>query len=382
MKYTLTIILTLLVFVACQQGGADQWPDDLDGKKALVKEKRAALKELQADITLLKEEIMEMDTTQQKESRRAVKIDTIGKKNVSRFVEIQSVVEADDAVMASSETGGRITQMVVREGQNVRKGQLIASVDMQSVDKQLDELQTALTLAEDVFQRQSKLWEQNIGSEIQYLQAKNNKERIEKSMETARFQLTKANVYAPISGVVDVSMKEAGEVAGPGEPIVKIMNTYKVKVIANVPERYLPVVKRGQMVDIHFPAINEDRTLKISAVGRTINPANRTFEAEVELLNKQGVFKPNLMAIMKLKDFEAKDAVAIPLVLVQQEVTGKDYVYIKADGPYGAYAKKVYVATGERSEGNIIITEGLNIGDQIIVEGGRGLAENELIELM
>jgi len=382
MKYTLTIILTLLVFAACQQSGADKWPDDLVGKKALVKEKRVALKALQADITLLKEEIMEMDTTQQKESRRAVKIDTIKAENVSRFVEIQSVVEADDAVMASSETGGRITNMAVREGQNVRKGQLIATVDMESVNKQISELQTALTLAEDVFQRQSKLWEQNIGSEIQYLQAKNNKERIEKSMETAAFQMTKANVYAPISGVVDMSMKEAGEVAGPGEPIVKIMNTYKVKVIADVPERYLPVVKRGQTVEIHFPALNEDRTLKISSVGRSINPANRTFEAEAELLNKQGIFKPNLMAIMKLKDFEAKDAVAIPLVLVQQEVSGKDYVYIKGDGPDGAYAKKVYVTTGERSEGNIIIAEGLKIGDQIIVEGGRGLADNELIELM
>ncbi len=382
MKHTLIIILAIFLIASCQQGGADQWPDDLAGKKALVKEKRTALKELQADIALLKEEIMEMDTTQQEESRRAVKIDTISTEDVSRFVEIQSVVEADDAVMASSETGGRITQMVVREGQNVRKGQLIASVDMQSVDKQLDELQTALTLAEDVFQRQSKLWEQNIGSEIQYLQAKNNKERIEKSMETARFQLTKANVYAPISGVVDMSMKEAGEMAGPGEPIVKIMNTYKVKVIADVPERYLPVVKRGQMVEVHFPALNEDRTLRIASVGRTINPANRTFEAEVALLNKQGIFKPNLMAIMKLKDFEAKDAVAIPLVLVQQEVTGKDYVYVKADGPDGAYAKKIYVAMGERSEGNVIITEGLKVGDQIIIEGGRGLAENELIELM
>ncbi len=382
MKHTLIIILTLFLIASCQQSGTDQWPEDLAGKKALVKEKRTALKELQAEIKLLKDEIMEMDTTQQEESRRAVKIDTISTEDISRFVEIQSVVEADDAVMASSETGGRITQMVVREGQNVRKGQLIASVDMQTVNKQLDELQTALTLAEDVFQRQSKLWEQNIGSEIQYLQAKNNKERIEKSMETARFQLTKANVYAPISGVVDMSMKEAGEMAGPGEPIVKIMNTYKVKVVADVPERYLPVVKRGQMVDVHFPAIDEDRTLRIASVGRTINPANRTFEAEVELLNKKGIFKPNLMAIMKLKDFEAKAAVAIPLVLVQQEVSGKDYVYIKADGPDGAYAKKIYVVLGERSEGNVIITEGLKVGDQIIIEGGRGLAENELIELM
>lgn len=382
MKYSLTIILSFIFLTACQDSGADKWPDDLKGKKKLVKEKRAELKKIQADISLLKEEILELDTTQQKESRRAVKIDTIGSEDVSRFVEIQSVVEADDAVAASSDIGGRITSLSVREGQYVQKGQLIATIDVESVNKQLSELETALTLAEDVFQRQSKLWEQNIGSEIQFLQAKNNKEQIEKSMETARFQLTKANVYAPSNGVVDMVMKEAGEVAGPGQSIVEILNTYKVKVVADVPERYLPVVKKGQKVDIHFPALKEDRTLRISSVGRTINSANRTFEAEVILLNKQGIFKPNLRAIMKLKDFEAKDAVSIPLVLVQQEVSGRDYVFVKAEGTDGPFAKKAYVMLGERSEGNVIITEGLNIGDQIIVEGGRGLAENELIELL
>ena len=360
----------------------DKWPDDLKGKKKLIKEKRAELKELQADISLLKDEIIELDTTLQQVSRRAVKIDTIGSEDVSRFVEIQSVVEADDAVAASSDIGGRITNLSVSEGQYVQKGQLIATIDVESVNKQLSELETALTLAEDVFQRQSKLWEQNIGSEIQFLQAKNNKEQIEKRMETARFQLTKSNVYAPNNGVIDMIMKEAGEVAGPGQSIVKILNTYKVKVVADVPERYLSVVKKGQKVDIHFPALNEDRTLRISSVGRTINPANRTFEAEVILLNKQGIFKPNLRAIMKLKDFEAKDAVSIPLVLVQQEISGKDYVYIKAEGADGPFAKKAYVMLGERSEGNVIITEGLNSGDQVIVEGGRGLAENELIELL
>lgn len=382
MKYYLTILISFILFAACQQGGVDKWPDDLKGKKKLIKEKRAELKELQADISLLKDEIIELDTTLQQVSRRAVKIDTIGSGDVSRFVEIQSVVEADDAVAASSDIGGRITNLSVSEGQYVQKGQLIATIDVESVNKQLSELETALTLAEDVFQRQSKLWEQNIGSEIQFLQAKNNKEQIEKRMETARFQLTKSNVYAPNNGVIDMIMKEAGEVAGPGQSIVKILNTYKVKVVADVPERYLPVVKKGQKVDIHFPALNEDRTLRISSVGRTINPANRTFEAEVILLNKQGTFKPNLRAIMKLKDFEAKDAVSIPLVLVQQEISGKDYVYIKAEGADGPFAKKAYVMLGERSEGNVIITEGLNSGDQIIVEGGRGLAENELIELL
>lgn len=380
MKNIPLFLFLMLILSAC----GDQKRTDaevLAEKKETIRIKKTEMRTLQTEIDSLKAEILVLDPASKVKTRRKVMTDTIAADDIERFVEMQAAVEADDASMASSETGGRINNVSVREGQAVRKGQLIASVDMESVNKQIAEVQTRLTLAEDVFMRQSKLWEQNIGSEIQYLQAKNQKESLEKNLETLRFQLTKANVYAPISGVVDEVMSDAGEMASPGMPIVKIMNTYRVKVVASVPEKFLPVVKRGQQVTIKFPALNEERVATITTVGRTINPANRTFGVEVMLNNKSGNLKPNLLAIMVLKDFTAEEVVLIPLAAIQQEISGEDYVFVKAEGSEGPIAKKAYVEKGERVENNVIITEGLKPGDQLIVEGARGLSEGELIEV-
>jgi RND family efflux transporter MFP subunit len=306
----------------------------------------------------------------------------VERKTFERFISIQSSVVADEIVSASSETGGRIIQLNVEEGNYVKRGQLVAKLDMESVDKQIAELETSLSLAVDIYERQKRLWDQNIGSEIQYLQAKNNKERIEKSLETVKFQLTKANVYAPISGVVDMVFLKPGEMTAPGTPIVQILSTGIVKVVADVPEKYLRNIKKGETVTVSFPALDMETKAKVSEIGRTINPGNRTFKVEVSVPNNNGVLKPNLLASMLLNDFTEKDVVVIPIELVQQEVSGRSYVFIKGENEDGAYAKKVMVETGESYEGNIIITSGLEGGEEIIVNGARGLANNELIKII
>ena len=204
---------------------------------------------------------------------------------------------------------------------------------------------------------------------------------MEKSLETVRHQLTKANVYAPISGVIDMVIMKSGEMSMPGAPIVQILNTRKVKVVADLPENYLGKIKKGEMVAIQFPAIDLEQKARVSMIGRTINPANRTFKVEVNVSNAKGLLKPNLLASMMINDFSQKDAITIPLEIVQQEVSGKDFVYVKGDGDEGILAKKVYIETGESYEGDIIITNGLEGGEEIIVDGARGLAENELIEI-
>ncbi|MEM8907303.1 MAG: efflux RND transporter periplasmic adaptor subunit [Bacteroidota bacterium] len=378
MKYTLSILAAIVLLIAC---GQPTTTNDLASKQKLLKDKKTALRTLKAEIDQLQTEIDQLDTTREVRTRRLVSVAPVEKEDFSRFVEIQAAVESSDAVSASSETGGRIVQLTVDEGDAVRKGQLIAKLDMESVDKQIAELETSLELANTVFERQARLWKQNIGSEIQYLEAKNGKERLEKSLETIKFQLTKANVYAPITGVVDQVMVENGEVTSPGIPILQILNTHRVKVVANVPEKYLSVVKKGAKVGIKFPALDESQNARVSMIGRTINPANRTFEVEVELNNPKGILKPNLLALMVLKDFEQKDVVTVPLELVQQEVSGKDYVFIRLEAEEGPIAKKIYVETGESYEGKIIIKNGLEGGEQLIVDGARGLAENELIEV-
>lgn len=380
-KYSILTFLAMMYLVACNAPTDNtEWPEDLAGKKAMLKEKKTKLRELQADLDKLQSEIDDLDTTNREVVRKLVTTAEVGSEDFVRFVEIQGSVQSDESVMASSETGGRILSLNAEEGKNVRKGQLIAKVDVESIDKQIAELETQLGLAKDIFDRQKRLWDQNIGSEVQYLQAKNNKERLEKSLETIRFQRTKGDVYAPISGVINMVFQEAGELAGPGAPIVEILNTRKIKVVADVPESYLKAVKRGETVTVKFPALDMEKQARVSRIGNTINPANRTFEVEVDLTNSNGLLKPNLLAIMLITDFKAEDVLSIPLEIVQQEVGGKNFVYVAEKALDGYIAKKVYVETGESYEGNIIITKGLEKGAMLIMEGARGLANREPIK--
>jgi len=383
MKYLLSLATLFLLVVACQEEqkvAPNAIPTDLNGKKEFLKNKKAELRQLSALIEKTEQEIDALIPDDQK-ARTLVTTTQVPVKDFERFVDIQAAVEADDMVAASSETGGRILRMNFKEGDNIRKGQLIAKIDLEQIDKQVAELQTAMTLAKDVFERQSRLWKQNIGSELQYLEAKNNVERLEKSLETIEFQKTKANVYAPISGVVEMVGLKQGEMASPGMPILQILNTNRVKVVADIPETYLGKIKRGETVTIKFPALDKEIQAKISQLGRTIDPNNRTFEAEINLNNSKGIYKPNLLALMMINDFEAKNVPVIPVEMVQQEVSGKDYVYIKEKGKKGEIAKKIYVEIGENYNGEVIIKSGLAGGEDLIMEGARGLAENQLVKV-
>ena len=279
MRYLSGIILLALLITACQPAATeatDEIPEDLAGKKALLNTKRQELKALTDIIVDLEEQIAEEDPTVRKRSKLVTAI-AAEQKDFSHFVEIQGAVKSDDMVDVTSEVAGRILTLKAKEGQQVRKGQLIAELDLEQVKKQMAELETSIELAATVYERQKRLWDQNIGSEIQYLQAKNNKERLEKSMETLAFQLTKGKVYAPITGLVEREILQRGEIAAPGMPILQILNTNKLKVVADVPENLLRSVKVGQTVTIQFPALDMERKARVSRIGATIDPANRTF---------------------------------------------------------------------------------------------------------
>ena len=382
MRYIIPILI-LLLLGACQSDTAtevDVIPTDLAGKRAYLKEKKAEFRELTRTIDKLETEINELAPPSEK-AKKLVTTTNIELKDFKRFVEVQGVVESDDIVSVTSEVGGRIIVYKIKEGQYVKKGQLLAKIDLEQIDKQEAELSKSLELATELYERQSRLWKQNIGSEVQYLQAKNNKERIEKTMETMRFQKRKANVYAPISGVVDKEFLKLGDLAAPGMPIVQIINTNKVKVVANVPESYLGKVKKGEKVTVKFPALDQTTTARVSQLGRTINPSNRTFEVEVELSNKGGVLKPNLLSLMLINDFSATNSVVIPIDLVQQEVSGKQYVYIVEDGQEGPIAKKIYIEIGENYEGEVVITNGLTGTETLITKGSRNLSDGEFIQI-
>ena len=382
MKYILSI-LTLTFLVAC--GGAEVDYDDpkglraleVDQLRALLKEQRAEMKAVEAKMTALEEVIEEKDPAP--EVAVLVVTEPLRTRDFETFVEVQGSVTSDEIVAATAEVAGRITRLTVDEGDNVRRGQLIATLDLESLDKQIAEIETSLSLARETYNRYQRLWDQNIGSEIQLLQSKNQVERLEKSLETIRFQQGKQNVYAPISGSVEQVFTKQGEIASPGLPIVQILDTRKVKVVVDIPETYLAAVQRGQTVKVNFPALNREIDAKVTQLGRTIDPNNRTFEMEIALNNTDGTLKPNLLAEVQFTDETFENAVVVPEQLVQQEVSGRSFVYVAETGAEGTVARKKYVEIGTSYGGDIVINEGLEGNETLVTQGARTLSEGQLI---
>jgi RND family efflux transporter MFP subunit len=304
----------------------------------------------------------------------------VSKGAFQHYIEVQGNVETDQNVLVNPEFSGVITSVRVEEGQRVSAGQVIATIDAKTLRKNMDELKTRLELAEDVYQRQKKLWDQKIGTEMQYLQAKNNKESLEKSLETLKSQLGQASVKAPISGVVEQLMANKGETANPAMPIARIVNTSKMEVVADVSEAHLKSVKRGDVVTVDFPVLEESLEAKIDVVGAFIDPKNRTFKVQVKIPNTAGYLKPNVTAVVKIKDFDKDDAVFIPTNLIQQSATGDQYVLLLENKGGKQTVTKRIVKAGIAYKGQSVIEEGLSGGEQIITKGYTEVVPGEEVQ--
>lgn len=380
MKYLINTLLLAFLLVSCSPSqGGNEIPEDIAEKKALLKAKRAEAKALESFIDSLQQAIYVQDPSSKREEKVLVKTTKLEKKEFNHYVEVQGTVMSDDFVDISSEVAGRILSLNVKEGQGVKKGQLIATIDPTAIKKQIAELETSLELAQTVYERQKRLWDQQIGSEVQYLEAKNGVDRLNKNLELLNLQLDKTSIYAPVSGEVERVVLQSGELASPGMPIIMMLNMSKLKVVVDLPETYLKTVKKGEQIGVHFPALGEEMNLKVSRVGNMINSGNRTLPVELSLsgANSRKV-KPNLLALAKINDLTVAEAITVPIELVQQEIGGKDYVLILNGGK----AKKMYVKTGESYDGKILITEGLNGDETIIVEGARGLLDGVAVEVI
>lgn len=387
MKNLLFILGAIFLIASCKPKDAEaekaarivEIKKNISSSKSSIAALQGQIEELQNGIDELNDELLTLEPKKEK-AATLITTETIEAQDFKRYTQVQASVMNDDEVYVSSETGGRLLSVLVKEGDYVKRGQLIATVDLKALTDQKAELETSMSLAKDVYDRQKRLWDQNIGSEIQYLQAKNNYERLQKTMNTLQTQIGKANVYSPISGVVDMEFLKAGEMAGPGAPIVQLFNPNKLKIVADVPETYLGKINRGDKVEINFPAIDKQLVKSISLLGRTIDPSNRTFKVEVSTTSEGGALKPNLLAELKFNDYTKKDAIVVPLEIVQEEVSGNKYVFITGKKDGKDIALKSYVTIGEGYEGDIIIEEGLKAGDEIIIDGARSVANGDPIK--
>ncbi|HHH55284.1 MAG TPA: efflux RND transporter periplasmic adaptor subunit, partial [Bacteroidetes bacterium] len=351
-----SLVITILFITSCQQKENidNKIPQDLEGKKEFLKKKKLELFKLENEITKLENEIDSLDPGLRKHTK--VTAQKVELSDFNKYSEIQGVVLADEVTKVTTEIPGRVLNIYVKNGDKVRRGQLLAKIDVETIKKQLEEMEKSYELAKDVFERQSRLWKKNIGSEIQYLTAKNNKERLEKGIESLKLQLNKSNIYAPSSGIIDRKQIEEGELASPGFPLMQILNTATMKIVADVPENYLSAVHKNDPVEVKFPSLNMEAKGKITLIGSTINPTNRTFSIEVKFKNHKNLLKANQLAIVMLTEAHVPSAIVISDDLIQYEINGKPYVMVAIQDNGKIKAKKKYIVKGDEYDGKTLIT--------------------------
>ncbi len=384
MKKYLTLFLLALIIISCGDKPVDV--DELVASNDLEAIK-AEKQNLQDQATALQSKIKKLDMVIEKQAVKKggplVTTMTVKDTLFNHYLEIQGNVETNQNVIVAAEYGGVLTQALVREGDQVRKGQVLARIDDGGLSSQLAQLEVQSNLAKTTYERQKRLWDQKIGSEIQFLNAKANYEASQSSINQIKAQLGKAIVRAPFSGVIDQVITEQGTAVQPGSQLYRLVNLSDMHIKASVPESYLSTVREGKTVLVNYPVLNKTVESTIRQTSSFISPANRTFTIEVDVPNKDNDVKPNLTAQLKINDYTSEDAILIPLSVISENAEGEQYVYVATakEGADQKMAVRTIVQTGKTQGDFIEIIEGLNAGDEIVVKGARSVQDDQEIRI-
>jgi RND family efflux transporter MFP subunit len=301
------------------------------------------------------------------------------------YLELQGDVTTKQNVLIYPEMAGTLYRVYVKEGQKVAKGQVLASIDDGGLSSQLAQARTQAELGKTTFERQKRLWEQNIGSEIQYLQAKTTYEAQQSAVKQLESQVGKSTIRAPFAGIIDDVIKDQGTVVtpGPGSEVFRIVNLSNMYIKVDVPESHLPNVTPGKDVRVYFPVLGDSVVTKIRQTGNFINPSNRSFTAEIPVPSKDGKVKPNLTAKVMINDYTNENAILIPQSIVSENADGEQYVFlVDADSiSSDPVAKKVVIETGKTQGDYVEVLSGINSGDGIIDEGARSVKEGQKVKI-
>ena len=362
MKKILSIALIILIAASCG-------PSEEDGSiKEQIKTYKDEVSQLNIKIRELEQQLAASGEATEG-YLTPVTVRELSEKPFRHYFQVSGNVEAVDKAYISPEINGQIKQVLVREGEYVKKGQLLAKLNTSITENTIEEVKTQLELATTLFDKQKQLWEKNIGSEVQYLQAKNNKEAMENKLLTLEAQLDMAYIKSPIEGIVDVIDIEEGELAMPGFQLMQVVNLNKMKILAEVSEKYLPVIQKGDMVEVSFPTYPEiELDVAVIRTGNVINLGNRTFPVELRIDNIEGKLKPNILALLIFLDFNKEDALVVPSIIIKKDIRG-EYVYVAREQEGTQHAKKVYITTGRSYNDETLVLEGLNAGDKVIIKG-------------
>jgi RND family efflux transporter MFP subunit len=304
----------------------------------------------------------------------------------NHYLEIQGNVKTKQNILIYPEIPGILRKILVNKGQSVTKGQLLATIDDGGLSNQVAQLEATTQLAKTTFERQKRLWEEKIGSEIQFLQTKTNYEAQSNLLKQFKSQQSKASIRAPFSGVIDDVIKEPGTVIAPGQgsEVFRIVNLNNMYVEAEVPERYIASIIKNKEVKVEFPVLDKRVNSKIRQVGSFINPNNRSFKIEVPVANKSGNIKPNLTAKLKINDYTAEKAILIPQSIISENAKGEQYIYVVKDKKTNneAIAERLIIKTGKTQGDKIEVTKNLSANVEIIMEGARSVNNGQIVKVI
>ena len=372
MKYSPSVaVLTLALLAACGQK---------DPKAELVKLKQKQA-ETQARIAAL-EAKGGADTQKPAVQAVPVSIIKVQPESFTSYLEVQGRVDFDQNATVAARSAGTLTSIRVQRGDRVSKGQVLASIDASVLDASIAELRTRLDLARVIYEKQARLWKQQIGTEIQYLQAKNNYEALERNLTTLNRQRELYNVVAPFSGTVDEVLPKLGEAVAPGSPVARLVSGQGGKIVADVSESYASRIQAGDKALVAIPDLGgEAMPATVRVASRTIDPTSRTFTVELRLSgNKSGRLSPNMVATVRIQNYDRQNATVLPVDLVQRDEQNSYVLVVEQKGPQKVAAKRV-IKTGNTYNGRVEVTQGLNPNDQVISAGYQNLNEGQVVSL-
>jgi len=357
----LTVVLFLASCAAKESGDKQVELESLKKEKAEIEDK----------ITALEKEIALNDTTAKVEGGELVVVTEIQPQQFAHYIELQGRIDAEENVMVTPQIPGVIDAVYVVVGQSVSKGQVLAETDNDAMVKNIETYESQLNFAKDVFNKQKALWDQKIGSEIQYLSAKNNVETLEKSIAAAREQLSATKLLSPISGIVDAVDLKVGQIGSPGFQGIRVVNMRTLKAKGEVSESHSAVVSEGDNAKIILTDMNKEIDAKLTFASNVINPQSRTFTVEAKLPSEKDL-KPNMVAVIKIADYEVEKAMVVDLNLIQKS-TEASFVYVAAEEGGKKIAQRRVVTIGKIYDGRAEITSGLTAGDKLITSGYQNL---------
>ena len=388
MKHIFSLLIVTLVLASCGGENKKNSVESVLEKNNLeaIRQKRAELvndqEAIHAKIKQLDDRIATLDTTKNVPLITTFKA---GKEEFNHMLELQGNVTTKNLLVITPEYNGILTNVYVKEGQKVSKGQILAKIDDGGLGQQLAQLQIQSDLAKTTFERQKRLWDQKIGSEIQYLQAKSTYESQNEAVNQLKQQLAKTTVRAPFSGTIDDVITEQGSVVGAGQtPLMRIVNLDNMYIETEVPERYVSDVTAGKNVIVEFPVLGKTIETKVRQASDYINPANRTFKVEIGIPNKEKSIKPNLTARLKINDYTSENALLVPQSIISENADGEQYVYVVKDknSEGEGVATRVIIKTG-KTQGDVIeVLEGIEDGDELVKEGARSVKDGQTVKVL